>query len=495
MASPDADVVATAAAVRTRSGDSDELFAPPDSKKQNTGSTIDPNTMDSSSFIPFDRPAGSKPGDPSDAAPVPPPFQLSDADALSRQSAAARNNIGNVTPLPDIPIPDALVLSLGPAGVAALAPYLSAIVYAGVEQVETRINLHISNTVNNAFAARVDPLHNRLNEVTHMFNEQQAQYAATTAANTASAAANAALLARLEATTAAAEAAVAKAEAAASAASANPGTAASPVQGSAPPDSHSPWSPRFGNEPTSQGRWRAGPPPLHTTPLHYDSFPGPAADFFNPNTSSQQDNWTRQPDPCSLRVSASSVVRKVDLQGYLSTQLFEAGIAKPDFKITGTDEGRSFMVIFPSPAPCTQFLQSQKTTNPGLPPTYKQHFLPDHYFVAAPTAIPPRNTAQPIPIYLNPDKNARTSRLEMLTKRALAIIKNANSSIAANLRPDTRTGRITIFGHTLVKYDVSPNSSVPSWDKALVSKHKINHSAINQAVSEHFPNENEVEWL
>ena len=130
---------------------------------------------------------------------------------------------------PEIPIPDALVLSLGADGVAALAPYLSAIVFAGVEQVENRINLHISNTVNNAFAARVDPLHNRLNEVTRMFNEQRAESAATTAANTASAAANAALFAKLEATTAAAEAAVANANAAASAATANLGTAASPV--------------------------------------------------------------------------------------------------------------------------------------------------------------------------------------------------------------------------------------------------------------------------
>ena len=158
----------TSSAIPVRKpSDTDSDLDPPSSKRIVTD---DPrNSMDdsASSSQHMDQPALRKPDDLlAPAAPL---------AALSANSKNSSNSLGLLPPLPPIPIPDALVVSLGPAGSASLAPYLSAIVTAGVEQVEQRLQLHITNTVKyeigSAIATSLQPMQEAIQATTNRANE------------------------------------------------------------------------------------------------------------------------------------------------------------------------------------------------------------------------------------------------------------------------------------------------------------------------------------
>ena len=72
-----------------------------------------------------------------------------------------------------------------------------------------------------------------------------------------------------------------------------------------------------------------------------------------------------------------------------------------------------------------------------------------------------------IQIYFNRDKNVRTTRFEMVTKKAINCIKAKYPALAKNLRSDNRTARILFKSHTLVKFEITPNSNNPLWSRQL----------------------------
>ena len=83
----------------------------------------------------------------------------------------------------------------------------------------------------------------------------------------------------------------------------------------------------------------------------------------------------------------------------------------------------------------------------------------------------------------------------MVTKKALNCIKTKHPSLASRLRPVPSSGRILLNNHTLVKFDISPNSNNPAWNKQLCTNNGIDFATLNSEINEEFPSDANTEWV
>jgi len=89
----------------------------------------------------------------------------------------------------------------------------------------------------------------------------------------------------------------------------------------------------------------------------------------------------------------------------------------------------------------------------------------------------------------------RTTRFEMVTKKAFNTFKTRYPSIASKLRSDNKTARILYNNHTLLKYEITPNSNNPQWNKQICTTNHIDHIALNSEINEEFPSDANTEWV
>jgi len=153
----------------------------------------------------------------------------------------------------------------------------------------------------------------------------------------------------------------------------------------------------------------------------------PAASSANPYTAAgslQQPHHTstafdRAIDPCLVKLTAAEAVRRTEIVNLAKKLVHDAGMDKSAYEVEGIEHNTQFAIRFCGPPEIgarytKQLLEAQRKSKTE----WYRHSVPS-----------PTDSNKQIPVYINPDKSAKTVKGEIGVRRTLGLLRSEHPNL------------------------------------------------------------------